>query len=69
LHRDRNLGEDAVQEAFAKALRKRRSFRSRGTLEAWVWRIVLNTAAMPGGELPFLICANLARLTGPEGRR
>jgi len=41
---DRNLGEDAVQEAFAKALRKRRSFRGRGTLEAWVWRIVVNTA-------------------------
>jgi DNA-directed RNA polymerase specialized sigma24 family protein len=41
---DRNLGEDAVQEAFAKAVRKRRSFKGRGTLEAWVWRIVVNAA-------------------------
>ena len=41
---DRALGEDAVQEAFASALRKRRSFRGRGSLEAWVWRIVVNAA-------------------------
>jgi RNA polymerase sigma-70 factor, ECF subfamily len=33
-----------VQEAFATAVRKRRSFRGEGPLEAWVWRIVLNTA-------------------------
>ena len=39
---DRALGEDAVQEAFAKAVRKRRSYRGRGSLEAWVWRIVVN---------------------------
>jgi RNA polymerase sigma factor (sigma-70 family) len=41
---DRELGCDAVQEAFARAVRKRRSFRGRGTLEAWVWRIVVNAA-------------------------
>ena len=41
---DRALGEDAVQEAFAKAVRKRRSFRGRGSLEAWVWQIVVNAA-------------------------
>jgi DNA-directed RNA polymerase specialized sigma24 family protein len=41
---DRGLGEDAVQEAFAKALRKRRHFRGDGPLEAWVWRIVVNCA-------------------------
>jgi DNA-directed RNA polymerase specialized sigma24 family protein len=41
---DRALGEDAVQEAFAKALRKRRTYRGRGPLEAWVWRIVVNAA-------------------------
>ena len=38
------LGCDAVQEAFARAVRKRRTFRGRGTLEAWVWRIVVNAA-------------------------
>jgi DNA-directed RNA polymerase specialized sigma24 family protein len=41
---DRSLGEDAVQEAFAKAVRKRRSFKGRGSVEAWVWRIVVNAA-------------------------
>jgi DNA-directed RNA polymerase specialized sigma24 family protein len=41
---DRGLGEDAVQDAFAKAVRKRRTYRGRGALEAWVWRIVVNAA-------------------------
>jgi RNA polymerase sigma-70 factor (ECF subfamily) len=41
---DRSLGEDAVQDAFAKAVRKRRSYRGEGPLEAWVWRIVVNAA-------------------------
>jgi DNA-directed RNA polymerase specialized sigma24 family protein len=41
---DRGLGEDAVQDAFAKAVRKRRTYRGQGSLEAWVWRIVVNAA-------------------------
>jgi len=41
---DRELGCDAVQEAFAAAVRRRRSFRGDGMLEAWVWRIVVNAA-------------------------
>jgi RNA polymerase sigma factor (sigma-70 family) len=41
---DSELAHDAVQEAFATAVRKRRSFRGEGPLEAWVWRIVLNAA-------------------------
>jgi RNA polymerase sigma-70 factor (ECF subfamily) len=36
--------EDAVQDAFTRAVEKRRSFRRRGPLEAWVWRIVVNEA-------------------------
>jgi RNA polymerase sigma-70 factor (ECF subfamily) len=35
---------DVVQEAFARALRDRRRFRGEGTLEAWLWRIVVNVA-------------------------
>jgi RNA polymerase sigma-70 factor (ECF subfamily) len=42
--RDEDRGADAVQEAFAAALRQRRSFRGEGPLEAWVWRIVVNAA-------------------------
>ena len=41
---DRELGCDAVQDAFAKAVRNARTFRGSGTLEAWVWRIVVNAA-------------------------
>ena len=45
---DAESGRDAVQEAFAKALRKRRRFRGDGNLEAWVWRIVVNAARDAG---------------------
>jgi RNA polymerase sigma-70 factor (ECF subfamily) len=41
---DSAVAEDSVQDAFAKAVRKRRSYRGRGSLEAWVWRIVVNAA-------------------------
>ena len=41
---DPERARDAVQEAFATAVRKRGSFRGEGLLEAWVWRIVLNAA-------------------------
>jgi len=41
---DSERARDAVQEAFATAVRKRGSFRGAGPLEAWVWRIVLNAA-------------------------
>jgi RNA polymerase sigma-70 factor (ECF subfamily) len=41
---DEEAGRDAVQEAFAAAVRKRRTWRRRAPLEAWVWRIVVNKA-------------------------
>jgi RNA polymerase sigma factor (sigma-70 family) len=41
---DEAAGHDAVQEGFARALRSARTFRGEGTLEAWVWPIVLNAA-------------------------
>jgi RNA polymerase sigma-70 factor (ECF subfamily) len=37
-------GKDAVQEAFAEAVRRRARFRYEAPLEAWVWRIVINQA-------------------------
>ena len=37
--RDREAARDAVQEAFAVALGKRRQYRGEGSLEAWVWRL------------------------------
>lgn len=38
------IARDVVQEAFARALRKRKSFRGEGSLEGWVWRIAVRTA-------------------------
>ena len=35
---------DAVQEAFARALKQRGNLREDASLEAWVWRIALRTA-------------------------
>jgi RNA polymerase sigma factor (sigma-70 family) len=35
---------DVVQDGFALALRRRDSYRREGSLEAWLWRIVLNVA-------------------------
>jgi RNA polymerase sigma-70 factor, ECF subfamily len=36
--RDRERAHDAVQEAFARAVRGRSGFRGRGSLRGWVWR-------------------------------
>jgi len=47
---------DAVQEAFARALRERANFRGEGPLEAWIFRIALRTALETrrnGRELAF----------------
>jgi RNA polymerase sigma-70 factor (ECF subfamily) len=41
---DEASGRDAVQEAFAQAVRERARFRHEAPLEAWVWRIVVNEA-------------------------
>ena len=43
--RDGALAHEAVQDAFADAVDRADRFRGDGTLEAWVWRIVLARAA------------------------
>jgi RNA polymerase sigma-70 factor (ECF subfamily) len=42
--------KDVVQEAFAEALRHRRSFRGDGAPEAWIWRIALRIALRERGR-------------------
>jgi RNA polymerase sigma-70 factor (ECF subfamily) len=37
-------GHDAVQEGFARAIRSADSFRGEGTVEAWLWQVVVNAA-------------------------
>src|SRR5918992_391064 len=39
-----DLAHDAVQEGFARALRHRRRYNGTGTLDGWIWRIVVRTA-------------------------
>jgi Sigma-70 region 2 len=41
---DYESARDAVQEGFARAFRSRGQFRGEGSLEGWVWRIVLRAA-------------------------
>ena len=38
------LGYEAVQESFARAIEQVDRFRGDCSLEAWVWRIVVNNA-------------------------
>jgi RNA polymerase sigma-70 factor, ECF subfamily len=40
----REAGYDAVQDAFALAVHRRAQFRGEGSLEAWLWRIVVHSA-------------------------
>jgi RNA polymerase sigma factor (sigma-70 family) len=40
---DRESARDAVQDGFAVAVRKRRSYSGRGPLAGWVWHVVVNT--------------------------
>jgi RNA polymerase sigma-70 factor, ECF subfamily len=41
---DSERAAEAVQDAFASAIRSRDGFRGEGPLEAWVWRAVVNAA-------------------------
>jgi RNA polymerase sigma-70 factor, ECF subfamily len=40
----REPGLDAVQDAFASAVHRRAQFRGEGSIEGWLWRIVVNAA-------------------------
>ena len=35
---------DVVQEAFARAIRSSDSYRGEGTVEAWLWQVLINAA-------------------------
>jgi RNA polymerase sigma-70 factor, ECF subfamily len=50
--RDDGAAADAVHDAFVQAVRNRSSFRGEGTLEAWVWRMVVNAARKRRRDLP-----------------
>jgi RNA polymerase sigma factor (sigma-70 family) len=46
------LGEDAVQEGLVRALARRSTFRATGTLEAWLWKVVVNAARNLAARAP-----------------
>src|ERR1700704_5719734 len=47
----REGGDDAVQDAFANAVHRRDQFRGEGTLDAWLWRIVVHAARDAGARV------------------
>jgi RNA polymerase sigma-70 factor (ECF subfamily) len=51
---DYESARDAVQEGFGRAFRSRGQFRGEGSLDSWVWRIVMRVALEQRGrgELP-----------------
>jgi RNA polymerase sigma-70 factor (ECF subfamily) len=42
--RDREIARDVVQDAFVTLVQRRGSFARRGTVDAWAWKAVVNTA-------------------------
>ena len=64
--RDEETGADAVHDAFVQAVRSRRSYRGDGSLEAWVWRMVVNAAKKraPRVEGPLADKASLSEENG-----
>jgi len=42
---DEDRARDAVQETFARAIRSRFDFRGEGSLEGWIWRMLVNLCA------------------------
>ncbi len=49
---DVDVAHEAVQDAFARAIRGRFEDRGAGSLEGWVWRTVVNTARSARRDLP-----------------
>ena len=56
-----DLGEEAVQEGLARALARRSTFRATGSLEAWLWKVVVNAARNVAARTP-----RVADATGDE---
>ena len=58
----REQADDAVQEAFARAIRNRSAYRGEGTLDGWLWQILVNVCR-DAHRRP----ADLASLDEPSG--
>jgi RNA polymerase sigma factor (sigma-70 family) len=60
---------DAVQEAFARALRERDRFRGEGSLEGWVWRIAFRVAVAGRNGREVLLEDVFERAEVPQAER
>lgn len=62
-------GREATQEAFARALAARDSFRGDGSLAAWVWRIALRVAQERRGSPRVAVVEELPDVALVESER
>ncbi len=62
---DEQLARDAVQDGFVRAVRYRRRFRG-ASLEAWIWRIVVNEARRRRAREGRLVPVDPAELPEPS---
>ncbi len=49
---DAEIAHDAVQDAFARAIRGRSGYRGSGSVEGWLWRTVVNAAKTARRDAP-----------------
>jgi RNA polymerase sigma-70 factor, ECF subfamily len=64
---DREAACDAVQNAFAQAVRQRQAFRGEGPLEAWLWRAVVNAARNARRDSPSELPVDLGAAARANG--
>ena len=58
----REGGRDAVQEALTRAFARRGTFHGSGTVEAWLWKAVVNSARNVRARSPLVAGDALQRL-------
>ncbi len=49
---DAELARDAVQDGLARALARRRTFGGSGSLDAWLWKVIVNAARNAAARTP-----------------
>ena len=69
---DTEIAHDAVQDAFARAIRGRSGYRGDGSVEGWLWRTVVNTAKSacrdaPPPHLPLEVVGDGLPARGTDG--
>jgi RNA polymerase sigma-70 factor (ECF subfamily) len=61
----REAARDAVQDAFARAIRSQRGYRGEGSLDAWIWRILMNVCASGRRRRPALAAGEAEPASDP----